>query len=131
MKLNVTEIEEVIIELGLVDSRYSVYMGGALVVMGYKVYTNDLDLVVGLNDFERLFHEYKVEKVRTSTLGNDAFDIVIRGHNVEIFASDMFRFEEIAGVKCQPKKDIIALKKKLGRVKDIIDLKTMRMVDLL
>ena len=119
---NKENIIEAIKGLGLEDKKYIVYMGGSLCVRGIRN-TNDIDLGVEAEDFERL--KKRFNKLYTiSVMGYSKFEINTENGTIEIFKAEDFydKIEKIDGVWCQKLDEIIKMKKYFGREKDLKDI---------
>ena len=121
--MNKAEIKTVINELGLKNEKYFIYMSGALVIMNIKESANDLD--IGITDrllFEDLKERYNLKEIY-SLLNDKKIELKINNFKIEIFLKeDDYDYNRIDGIKCQKLSDIIDMKQKLGRRKDIDDL---------
>lgn len=119
---NKENITEAIKGLGLEDKKYIVYMGGSLCVRGIRD-TNDIDLGIEAEDFERL--KKRFNKLYTiSVMGYGKFEINTENGTIEIFKAEDFydKIEKIDGVWCQKLDEIIKMKKYFGREKDLKDI---------
>ena len=119
---NKENIIEAIKGLGLEDKKYIVYMGGSLCVRGIRN-TNDIDLGVEAEDFERL--KKRFNKLYTiSIMGYGKFEINTENGTIEIFKAEDFydKIENVDGVWCQKLDEIIKMKKYFGREKDLKDI---------
>lgn len=119
---NKENIIEAIKGLGLEDKKYIVYMGGSLCVRGIRD-TNDIDLGIEAEDFERL--KKRFNKLYTiSVMGYSKFEINTENGTIEIFKAEDFydKIEKIDGVWCQKLDEIIKMKKYFGREKDLKDI---------
>lgn len=119
---NKENIEKAIKELGLENKKYIVYMGGSLCVRGIRD-TNDIDLGIEAEDFERL--KKRFNKLYTiSVMGYGKFEINTENGTIEIFKAEDFydKIEKIDGVWCQKLDEIIKMKKYFGREKDFKDI---------
>ena len=119
---NKENIIEAIKGLGLEDKKYIVYMGGSLCVRGIRD-TNDIDLGIEAEDFERL--KKRFNKLYTiSVMGYGKFEINTENGTIEIFKAEDFydKIENVDGVWCQKLDEIIKMKKYFGREKDLKDI---------
>lgn len=119
---NKENIIEAIKGLGLEDKKYIVYMGGSLCVRGIRD-TNDIDLGIEAEDFERL--KKRFNKLYTiSVMGYGKFEINTENGTIEIFKAEDFydKIENVDGIWCQKLDEIIKMKKYFGREKDLKDI---------
>ena len=99
-------------------NEYLMCSSGALVMNGLRQYANDINLGVT----KRLFEELREGKaISKSMLGSDKFSLMSVNGEVEVFLVDDIHGINIDGVNCQYLKDVRALKLRLSRDKDKID----------
>lgn len=114
-----------------------IYMGGSLVYKGIKDFTNDLDISVSDTDYRNIkniliergfdIKEYKKK------MGNKGFKLFYKNHEIEIFEEKLNKFAHYLyciGYKSnydnmvyfQKLYEIIKMKRRLNRMKDIADI---------
>jgi hypothetical protein len=112
------EVIDICSGLNFDPAEYCVGFGAALVLYGIKESTADIDLCVTNDLFNTLSERYKPDYTKF----NEPY-IYIDGV-VEVFRnSNMNTKAYIDGIPVSSLKDIILSKKRLGRPKDIIDIK--------
>lgn len=124
--VDVEMINKVIDSLGIRDKSYMIYMGGSLCVRGIRL-TNDLDICVEPDTFWELAKKYDKEKDTYISLTDRKFDLEFEGFNIEIFQRTDFdsEYEIINGLKCQTIDEIIKMKHRFSRPKDIKDIELL------
>jgi hypothetical protein len=115
--MNKNELIALIDSLDMPKDMYRVNSGGALLMMGIRDKTADLDMIITNELFEIFKKEYDVKKSEKTI--NNLFYI---NDMVEFFVEDEFEFEMIDGYPCETLESILRFKKLNGRPKDLIDI---------
>ncbi len=106
-----------------VDS-FIIISGAAMVLYGIRENTNDIDIAVSLEYYKKLFKDYnpKLEKEF-----KDRANSYMIGDYIN-FSTNFYsnKFVLIDGYRVQTLEELINLKKKLNRQKDIEDLKLIK-----
>ncbi|HHE76422.1 MAG TPA: hypothetical protein ENL27_00315 [Candidatus Parcubacteria bacterium] len=120
------ELLEELKRLNLPDGGYAIYGSGPMAVRGLRD-ANDLDIVVKDELYEKLREKYKDKEIKTGH---------IKIGDIEIFASFnslidnpeevIDRTEELNGFRFIRLEDLIRWKQKLGREKDLKDIKLIK-----
>lgn len=110
-------------KLNLQD-KYVVGMGASLCMRDIRQETHDIDLGVSKADFVKLSQG---RKILDSALGQKRVIINSEdGNEIEVFdygnVIEKIEIDNIEGIYCQTIEDIITMKKRLGRKKDLEDL---------
>ena len=114
MGMNRQRFIERLNELGYSKSDYMILSGGSLLLRGLRDETADIDLSISLRLADKLDLEH-IEK--------DEVGCFVPFEDVQLKADmDSRSFEEIDGFRCQTLQDILALKRRLMRPKDIADI---------
>ncbi len=114
--MNKSQIIEIIEKYQLDKSQFIVISGAALVLLGIKNETKDIDIWCDENYSNYLLENYQCEFERINELGNNAYMI-----NQIINFGTSFQPKEtiiIDGIRCSSLIDILLLKKFLNRKKD-------------
>lgn len=106
------------------QGKYIVGMGASLCMRGIRQETHDIDLGISKIDFERLSQG---REILDSALGQRRVIINSEdGNEIEVFdygnVIEKIEVDNIEGIYCQTIDGIIAMKKRLGRKKDLEDL---------
>jgi len=105
-------------------NEYIVISGAAMVLHGYKEYTRDIDLAVSSVYYNQLLKEYDCTLERVNEEGECIFFIdgmINFGHTYYCDQKDI-----INGLPVQTKEELIKLKSKLKRKKDIRELELIK-----
>ncbi|MGM0482830.1 MAG: hypothetical protein ACQEP6_03150, partial [Patescibacteria group bacterium] len=124
-KNDIYELLDKLANLELPDTEYVIYGSGPMAIRGIRE-ANDLDVVVT----DRLFGELSQRH------GNDDPDkLVLEGGDIDIYPTRNSLFDEpekvieraetIEGFRFALLEDIISWKEKVGREKDLVDVKTI------
>ena len=123
----VDTIRDTLKKLELSEKKYKLMMGGALCIYGIRESTNDIDIGVSGEEFDRLCNVYS--KIPETAYGGflDVPRIVIETPHGEI---EVFRYDNerhliavnINTFKCQTLQEILSWKTALNREKDRADI---------
>lgn len=123
-KLYKEDIIRIINSYNLNPEKYLVISGAAMVLYGFKEWTRDIDISVTKDYYVELLNKY-----------NCNFEKVNSQQECIFFIDDMINFghsyyeeehEMVEGIPVQTKDNLIKLKKKLNRKKDIIELELIK-----
>ena len=121
--LNKEQILKILEKYNLDKNEYILISGSSMVMHGVKEYTRDIDLSVSEKLYEYLITNYKCTLEFHDEETNENVYFV---DNFLSFSRNFYKdckYEIINSIKCQTLEDIIRLKKKFNRQKDIEDIK--------
>lgn len=124
MKLHRDDIIKILKELNLDSNNYIVISGAAMVLLGIKEYTTDIDIAVTKDYYNYLLSNYDCVYERTNEFGNKCYLI---NDNLN-FGIDYYSDNNINidGIPVQTPNDLIKLKEFLHRDKDTIDIELIK-----
>lgn len=124
MKLYRDNIIKILKDLNLDFNNYLVISGAAMVLLGIKEYTTDIDIAVTEDYYNYLLSNYNCVYERTNEFNNDCYVI----NNIINFGIDYYNNEKlnILDVPVQTVEDLIKLKEFLHRDKDISDIELIK-----
>lgn len=120
--MNKKQILEVLKKYHLDPTQYIVISGAAMVIYGLKKETQDIDIAVTKELYQKLEKEYEceLEKYDEATQCNIYYIDHILNFGTNFY--DEKNYVYVDGIRVQDINGIIRLKKKLNRAKDKIDL---------
>ena len=122
--LNKNDIIRILNDYNFDSSKYTVISGAAMVLYGFKDFTKDIDIAVDKDYYKELLNKY-----------NCSFEKVNKDNECIYFIDDIINFGKtyyskrkniINDIPVQKIEDLILLKEKLHREKDIIELNKIR-----
>lgn len=121
-----SEMVKILKNLGLDRPGCEICMGSALLMFGLREEAHDADIAVT----EDMFQEYleKGYPIECNTWGRERILIDIEGFEIELFRETLMEVESeyFDGFYVQTLESIIKWKEKLGREKDLRDLKVIK-----
>lgn len=118
MPLNKKAIKSILASFKFPITEYSLLMGSALVFLGVKEYTNDVDLGCSANLFESI-----ITKGYRTSISRSGYTKIIINENVSIYKEWLpFKTVLIDGIPVSDLESVISDKKRFGRPKDIADI---------
>lgn len=122
--LNKEQIIRILKEYDLDTNNYIVISGSAMVLLGIKDTTNDIDISVTKEYYDYLLTNYDCNLERINENNNKIYYIDKKIN----FGYDYYSFDslKIEGIPVQKLDDIIKLKESLNRKKDQKDLELLR-----
>jgi hypothetical protein len=118
--MNKEELITLIDSLNMPKNMYRVNSGGALLMMGIREKTADLDMCITNELFEIFKNKYDVRKKEGSI-----FNLFYISDLVEFFVEDDFEYTMIDNYPCETLESIIKFKEKHRRPKDLIDIENI------
>lgn len=117
-------------KLDLPNREYAIYGSGPIVVRGLRE-TGDLDVIVTESLYKKLAKKYgedeKYQKGRRIKIGNiEIYAVAYWEAETEKLAQALQNAEKINGLRYVALTDLIDLKKKMGREKDLKDIKLIK-----
>ncbi len=109
-------------EFNLDKSKYLVISGGAMVLLGIKDTTKDIDIAVSKDYCEYLLNNYSCEFDRVNEFNHKCYNLDVFNFGIDYYSDD---YEEVEGIRVQTVEDIIKLKRFLNREKDKEDIKKL------
>ena len=124
MKLYRDQIIKILKDLNLDSDNYLVISGAAMVLLGIKEYTTDIDIAVTKEYYNYLIANYNCVYERTNEFNNDCYII----NNIINFGIDYYNNDKlnILGIPVQTIEDLIKLKEFLHRDKDSSDIELIK-----
>ncbi len=119
--MNKLTLTEKVLSLQLPVGSYCVLAGGAMLFYGLREQTQDIDLHINEQAFALLLQTQEVQ-----TLDEERRHYAI-GDDIEMYVvpSETIVYEVRDGVCVQTAEEILALKKRLDREKDVADIKAL------
>ena len=123
-KINRDDILRIVKSYDLDPARYEIISGAAMVLYGYKEYTRDIDISVSDDYYLELLKKYECTYEKVTDNGECIFFI----DQVLNFGRNYYSGEHttIEGLPVQTKDNLIQLKKKLHRKKDVVELEMIK-----
>jgi hypothetical protein len=106
--------------LDMPKNMYRVNSGGALLIMGIREKTADLDMCITNELFEIFKSKYDVRKKEGSI-----YNLFYVNDLVEFFVEDDFEYTMIDNYPCETLESILRFKEKNRRPKDLIDIENI------
>lgn len=124
MKLYRDQIIKILKDLNLDSDNYLVISGAAMVLLGIKEYTTDIDIAVTEDYYNYLINNYNCVYERTNEFNNDCYII----NNIINFGIDYYNNDKlnVLGIPVQTIEDLIKLKEFLHRDKDSSDIELIK-----
>ncbi len=121
--LNKLQILDILNYYNLPKNEYVIISGASMVLQGVKENTSDIDISVSEKLYDYLLKNYecKLEKI----LENNVRVWYLGDINFSTNFYQTVEYENINGYQCQTIEDILKLKKKLNRGKDLNDIKLL------
>ena len=106
------------------SNEYIVISGAAMVILGIKEETNDIDIAVSKKYYNYLLNNYDCKFDKFNEYNHACYFI----DNIINFGIDYYNKNKdfISGIPIQTKENLIKLKKSLNREKDILDLEKIK-----
>jgi hypothetical protein len=118
--MNKEELINLIDSLDMPKNMYRVNSGGALLIMGIREKTADLDMCITNELFEIFKSKYDVRKKEGSI-----YNLFYVNDLVEFFVEDDFEYTMIDNYPCETLESILRFKEKNRRPKDLIDIENI------
>jgi hypothetical protein len=118
--MNKEELINLIDSLDMPKNMYRVNSGGALLIMGIREKTADLDMCITNELFEIFKSKYDVRKKEDSI-----YNLFYVNDLVEFFVEDDFEYTMIDNYPCETLESILRFKEKNRRPKDLIDIENI------
>jgi hypothetical protein len=118
--MNKEELINLIDSLDMPKNMYRVNSGGALLIMGIREKTADLDMCITNELFEIFKSKYDVRKKEGSI-----YNLFYVNDLVEFFVEDDFEYTMINNYPCETLESILRFKEKNRRPKDLIDIENI------
>ena len=109
-------------EFNLDSSKYLVISGAAMVLLGIKETTKDIDLAVSKNYYDYLINNYSCTIDRLNEFKHLCYNLDVLNFGIDYYSK---QYEEVEGIRVQKVEDIIKLKRFLNREKDKEDIKKL------
>ena len=124
MKLNKDDIIKILNDYHLDKNNYLVISGAAMVLLGIKEYTTDIDIAVTDEYYSYLLSNYNCTYERTNEFNHNCYLI----DNIINFGIDYYsdNYVNVDGIPVQTHNDLILLKEFLHRAKDSDDIKLIK-----
>lgn len=122
--MNKEEILKVLNKYGFDTKEYIVLSGAAMVLLGIKEYTNDIDITVTEDYYKYLLNNYNCTLEKVSEQNNKVYFI----DNIINFRVDFYYTECVVvnNIRVQSIESILKLKKSLNREKDKKDIDLLK-----
>ena len=109
-------------EFNLETSKYLVISGAAMVLLGVKDTTKDIDIAVSKDYYEYLLNNYLWEFDRVNEFNHKCYNFDVFNFGIDYYSNE---YEVVEGIRVQKVEDIIKLKRFLNREKDKEDIKKL------
>ena len=120
--MNKEEILKKLKEFNLDKGKYLVISGAAMVLLGAKDTTKDIDIAVSKDYYEYLLNNYSCEFDRVNEFNHKCYNLDVLNFGIDYYSDN---YVVVKGVKVQTVEDIIRLKRFLNREKDKEDIKKL------
>ena len=119
--MNKEQIIKILKKYKLNNKEYIVISGAAMVILGIKEKTNDIDISVTKEYYEYLKNNYNVTFDKINRYNNEVYFI----DNVINFGIDYYteNYINVDGINVESPNEILKLKRSLNREKDLKDIK--------
>ena len=119
--MNKEQIIKILKNYKLNSKEYIVISGAAMVILGIKEKTNDIDISVTKEYYEYLKNNYNVTFDKINRYNNEVYFI----DNVINFGIDYYteNYINVDGINVESPNEILKLKRSLNREKDLKDIK--------
>lgn len=119
--MNKEQIIKILKKYKLNIKEYIVISGAAMVILGIKEKTNDIDISVTKEYYEYLKNNYNVTFDKINRYNNEVYFI----DNVINFGIDYYteNYINVDGINVETPNEILKLKRSLNREKDLKDIK--------
>lgn len=119
--MNKEEFKKFIDTLNLPKDQYFICSGGALLMMGIRGMTSDLDMCITPSLFKDLSSKYEVKKSE-----KDFPNLFYINDLIEFFVEEKLDSVMIDGYPCETLESILRFKEKHRRPKDLIDIENIK-----